>query len=210
MFNLKNMFNLKQKPTPKTINKMLSRAAVLILSAVFLGGCALSPQYVDLKPTIDVKEQELTPNIVQLSIVDKRPETKLGTRGGVYKDTSYIYLSKPIEETLTPAAQAALQKLGLQTQGLSPLPYQMTIQLDKLTYKMNDEKLPKKVSIDTSISVFLSKGDKSHQGEFSSAKEFSYMKSPNEEENQKIINEILSDTLTRLFNDNKVVSFLSQ
>ncbi len=191
---------------PKHLTRMLTVGA----AAVVLSACALSPQYVDVNPTIEVKKQTASPNVVQLQIEDKRPQTQLGTRGGVYKDTSYIYLNKPIAETLTPVAEKALQQLGLQTNGQSPQPYEITIRLDKLTYSINEEKLPKKVALNTSLHLSVNKGDRSHEGEFNSSKEFSYMKAPSEEENEKIINEILSETLTRLFNDPQFITFIDQ
>lgn len=182
---------------------------VSMFALAVLNGCALSPQYVDIKPTIDVKSKVAAANIVIVNVQDRRAQAQLGTRGGVYKDTSYIYLSKPINETLQPEAKSALNRLGLQTQGASPQPIEMTIFLDKLSYSIIEEKLPKKVNLEAKLSLTVKRGNETHEGAFNSAKEFSYMKSPSEEENEKIINEILSETLSRLFNDSRFINFMN-
>lgn len=182
-------------------------AALAVLS---LSGCALSPQYVDLRPDIEIKQQVNPSQVVTLSIEDNRGKAQLGTRGGVYKDTSFIYLNRPIADSLRPAAIQALNALGLDTEGQSPVPVNIKLRLDRFDYQMNDEKLPKKVALNIGIHLTATKGSGTHEGQFNSAKEYSFMRAPSDEDNEKIINEILSETLSRLFNDQRLLDFIRQ
>lgn len=190
--------------------KKLFRSSLLLASPLLLTACALSPQYVEISPKIEVKERIMPAQVVQLSIEDNRTQQHIGTRGGVYKETSYIYLDKPVSKSLRPVAIAALQELGLDPNGVSPQPVLMNIRLDQLSYVMSDESLPKKVDLTASLHLSASKGDKNHEGRFNSAKQFSFFSAPDEEDNTEMINEILSDTLTRLFNDPKFIQFIRE
>ncbi len=187
---------------------MAIRAILTAACALIISGCALSPQHVTLSPRVTVNDHIAVAHIVQLHIEDKRPQQHLGTRGGVYSETSYIYPQQSLPASLRPAAIRALQELGLQTEGLSPQPIQLTLTVEELSYRTDDSKLPKKVALSTRIHARVIKGEREHEGRFNSSKTYSFVKSPSTEENQKIINELLSETMTRLFNDPKLLNFI--
>ena len=182
----------------------------LPLLLIILTGCALSPQNVELNPTVTVTNSIPVAHVVRLSIEDQRPQEHLGTRGGVYAESSYIHPARPLEESLHPAATKALQGLGLQTDGVSPKPILVNIIIDELSYAVDNDSVPKKVTLKTRIRAQILKASREHNGQFSSTKTHSYIKLPDEEENQKIINDILSNTLTRLFNDQKLINFIQK
>ncbi|OMH25926.1 YajG family lipoprotein [Motiliproteus sp. MSK22-1] len=187
---------------------MLLKTSLLALLSIALTGCALSPQNVELNPTVTVTNSIPVSHVVKLNIEDRRSQNQLGTRGGVYAESSYIYPARPIEESLRPTALKALENLGLQTTGMSPSPILVNIIIDELSYTADDSSVPKKVTLKTRIRANVLKASREHNGQFNSSKTHSYIKLPSEEENQKIINDILSETLTRLFNDQKLVDFI--
>ena len=92
---------------------MTFRASLIVVLSLLFAGCALSPQNVILTPTITITNSITAPHVVKLSIDDRRPQKHLGTRGGVYAKSSYIYLAKPLAQSLYPAAITALQKYNL-------------------------------------------------------------------------------------------------
>lgn len=186
------------------------KAMALTLLALTFSACALSPQHVELMPSVEVTSRLPVAHIVSLSIEDQRPQNYLGTRGGVYADTSYIYPATSLQQSLRPAALQALQQLGLQTEGVSPQPILIKLVIEQLSYQMDDRALPKKVTLNTRIRAELTRGTQQHQGNFNSAKVYNFVKSPSAEQNQKIVNEILSETLTRLFNDPQLLAFLQR
>lgn len=188
---------------------MILRSLSITLLIVSLAACALSPQYVEIDPDIKISQQIDTAHITALTIYDKRPENQLGTRGGVYAQTSFIYPSQPLTESLKPAALHALQQLGLATEGLSPNPLNVSLNIDELSYTADSSTLPIKVTLNCRISIEIDKMGSIHKGNFKSSKTHSYLKSPNEEENKKIINEIVSDTMTRVLNDQKLINFVN-
>ncbi len=187
---------------------MMIRNLGIALLTLLLSACALSPQYVEIDPDINVNRQIGVSHIVTLDIEDRRPQNPLGTRGGVYAKTSFIYPSQPLAQGLRPAANRALQQLGLSTEGLSPNPISITLFIDELSYQADSSSLPVKITLNCRIRAEVNKADSSHQGNFKSSATHSYVKSPSEEENRKIINEILSETMTRVFSDEKLISFI--
>ncbi|MEH6627871.1 MAG: YajG family lipoprotein, partial [Motiliproteus sp.] len=162
----------------------------------------------EIDPDIKINQHINVAHTATLDIEDRRPQNPLGTRGGVYATTSFIYPSQPLEQGLRPAAIHALQQLGLTTEGLSPKPIGINLYIDELSYLAESSSLTVTVTLNCRISAEINKADRSHQGNFKSSKTYSYVKSPNEEENRKIINEILSETMTRVFNDEKLISFI--
>ncbi|MCW8886608.1 MAG: YajG family lipoprotein [Motiliproteus sp.] len=187
---------------------MFIRPLIATTFSLLLTACALSPQYVEIDPDIEVRQQVVSTHVTTLDIVDRRPKSELGTRGGVYAETSFIYPSQPLPDSLRPAAIEALGKLGLATQGQSPQPVNITLYIDELSYHTDSAALQKNVTLNCRISAEIKKGTRSHQGNFNSTKMHSYLKAPNEGENRKIINEVLSETLTRVFNDTQVINFI--
>lgn len=65
--------------------------SLMTASALVLGGCALSPQQLDPQPVL---KGPLTAvghgQPVVVKVVDGRPGPSLGTRGGLYADTSTL------------------------------------------------------------------------------------------------------------------------
>ena len=78
--------------------------SLMTASALVLGGCALSPQQLDPQPVL---KGPLTAvghgQPVVVKVVDGRPGPSLGTRGGLYADTSTLTVRS---EDVMPKLQA--------------------------------------------------------------------------------------------------------
>ncbi len=180
----------------------------LLSPLLLLTACALSPQYVDIDPDSEVNHQLPVSQVVLVQVEDNRGQEALGTRGGTYSDTSFIYPSKSLSESLTPAAEQALRELGLDTQGPSPMPIKLTLIVDQLSYQMNDSALPKVVTLTSRVRAKVDRGGEHYEGRYSSSQSRNFMTSPNDEANRQMVNAVLSDTLTRLFNDPEILKRL--
>ncbi|RCI70797.1 hypothetical protein DT376_32600, partial [Pseudomonas aeruginosa] len=88
--------------------------SLMTASALVLGGCALSPQQLDPQPVL---KGPLTAvghgQPVVVKVVDGRPGPSLGTRGGLYADTSTLTVrSEDVVPKLQAQAETAVRLLG--------------------------------------------------------------------------------------------------
>ncbi len=183
---------------------------LILSSAILLSGCALSPQYVDLKPQLEIQQQGSRSRPIEIHIKDARPVQTLGSRGGVYTGTSLIHLSTPLENSLKPIAEHALRQLGYApvNQGGA---VQLTLAVEELTYQASSKTLPPvDVTVKSVVKAQSRNGNQTREARFNSEKTHRFLKSPSPEENERIINEVLTQSLNRLFNDPSLLGFLSQ
>lgn len=180
-----------------------------LVALITLAGCAQSPQQVRLNPVISVSNILDNQPSVHLSITDKRPSQSLGTRGGIYRDTNHITLEQQLNRSLRPAAEAALTEMGVQVDQPSPMPTQLNLIVEELSYKVADtQSLPLEITLRSRIAAVANKDGRQQASRYESTKLHKFFKAPDEATNAKIINDIVSETLTRLFNDPRLVNFI--
>ena len=68
------------------------RSGINLAAALMLGGCALSPQSIDIAPRPDVPDGTSVPNAnsITITVNDSRGDRRVGSRGGIYRDTAFI------------------------------------------------------------------------------------------------------------------------
>jgi len=189
----------------------MKKPLIALALAVSLIGCASSPQQVHLNPQIDVSSRLTKQPAVQLTINDLRPSPSMGTRGGVYGSTNHITADRNLSDSLRPAAIKALNELGARVDASSPFPIALSLDIEKVSYQVDqNSSLPIQITLDAAIRASASKEGKSFSGRYESSKMHKFIKAPSEQRNEEIINEILSDTLNRVFNDPRLLTFMEQ
>lgn len=184
--------------------------SLLALITLLLAGCAKSPQQVMLAPQIDTDAQLSRSPVVQFNIVDNRADPVLGTRGGVYA-TSHLTLARPLDEALRPEIERTLQALGAELNQVTPFPVRLTLYLDTLTYRTEEATTPPiNVTLHAAITAKGSSKEREYEGRWESTQKHQFLRIPSEAKNEEIINELLSETLSRMFNDPKLLRFLQQ
>jgi uncharacterized lipoprotein len=190
---------------------MLKKITLLSALLLTLGGCAQSPQQIHLKPEITINHQVSNQPSVHLSVVDKRPNQSLGTRGGTYSESNHITLASSLQSMLKPIASAALSEIGVVIDQPSPMPTDLEIWVEKLQYDVNNEKtLPLEITLNAQIAAIANKGGKEQISRYQSSKVHKFLTAPSTEKNEEIINAIVSTTLTRLLNDPKLIDFIQK
>ncbi|MEH6824379.1 MAG: YajG family lipoprotein [Motiliproteus sp.] len=182
---------------------------VLTTLLLILSGCAQSPQQINLNPQVRVNSHVSNQPNVHLSVVDKRASQSLGTRGGTYSDSNHITLASDLQSMLLPTANQALTQMGILIDQPSPMPTVLQIWVEKLRYEVNDDQpLPMKVTLQVQIAAVANKGSQQQIARYESSKVHTFLSPPSTAKNEEIINEIFSATLTRLFNDPKLVAMI--
>lgn len=188
----------------------MQKTVILITALIVaLAGCAQSPQQVRLSPKVSVNSYLGNQPAVHLTITDNRPSKILGTRGGVYRGTNNITLSRDLSSTLRTVATAALNEMGVVVDEPSPRPTQLVLIVEKLEYKVSDKQtLPIEVALHTQFAAIADNNGKQQTTRYQSSKIHKFFTAPSTDDNEAIINDIVSETLTRLFNDPKLVEVI--
>lgn len=189
---------------------LFSLAAV---SALALTGCAHSPQQLDPHPKIDGNINPVGQGQpVSVRVVDGRPSPTLGTRGGLYPETSAVIVPKEkVLPKLQAQAEAAVRLLGFTP---SPNAYnapQLTLTLAELKYQSPKEGLyVTEATIGATFRVEVQNGGRQYAGRYGASLNQRFGMAPNEQTNTKLVTDVLSDALNRAFRDQNIGQVLSQ
>lgn len=173
-----------------------------------LAACAYSPQQVTIKPQINIADESYgNGRSIAVSGEDGREKKVLGTRGGIYEETSTITLANDMTKAIVTAAKA---KLATQGFNVNSADSDATLKLvvEELTYDL-PESVGKKVDLFCVIRVEAQAGTETYTGKYRTGSTVQTVFTPTMARNEAMINELISDTLVRAFSDPKLIAFLS-
>jgi len=185
---------------------------LLAVSSLTLVGCAHSPQSLSPQPKLNAQLAAVgRGQPVTVRVVDGRPSQTLGTRGGLYPETSSITVSgQQLLPQLQAQAEAAVRLLGFTptTGGNGP---QLTVTLADLKYQSPKEGMyVTEASISSTFRADVQNNGRSYSGRYAASLDQRFGMAPNEETNTKLVSDVLSDALTRLFQDQTIGKVLGQ
>lgn len=178
-----------------------------------LVGCAHSPQQLDPNPKLNGTINPVgqgQPVIVR--VVDARPSPTLGTRGGLYPETSAVIVpSAKVIPKLQAQTEAAVRLLGFTP---SPNAYnapQLTLTLAELKYQSPKEGLyVTEANIGATLKIEVQNAGKRYNGRYGASLNQRFGMAPNEQTNTKLVTDVLSDALTRVFRDDNIGRLLAE
>ncbi len=187
------------------MKKLLTLITVSLLAA-----CAYSPQQITINPDVDTTAEDYgRGRPVHVVVEDGRAVKALGSRGGVYKDTSLITIGNSMTEAIAGAAEARLAVQGFNTNSISGDTTTIKIIIDSLNYDTPVQSVGKKVKLDALLKLEVTAGNEIYTGQYKSSSERQTVVTPSMARNEEMVNAILSSTLNRLFSDPKLKAFLS-
>ncbi|AUF94952.1 YajG family lipoprotein [Pseudomonas shirazensis] len=186
---------------------------LLAVASLSLVGCAHSPQQLSPQPKLTT---QLNPvgrgQPVVVRVVDGRPSQSLGTRGGMYPETSTISVNgNDVVPKLQAQAEAAVRLLGFTpTQGGSNAP-QLTVTLAELKYQSPKDKMyVTEATIGATFRADVANANRRYSGRYGASLDQRFGMAPNQETNTKLVSDVLSDALTRLFKDPTIGQVLGE
>ena len=190
------------------MKNLLLRSALLV-AVTLLAACAQSPQRINVAPTLTLAG-DMTGNgrAIIVSASDQRPSKVLGSLGGVYGSTATLTIANNLEQALTQTANGLLAAQGYVVNSPDPSARQLIIVVENITYEMLDQSVGSAVKLTATLRADVTKGGETFSGRYSTEGEHRGAMSPNREDNEKYVNELLSDTLKRMFSDNRLREFL--
>lgn len=189
--------------------KLICITLVLLSAGLFTSGCALSPQSVTLMPTADISRAPYgKQRFAVVEVLDQRPSEVLGTRGGIYKDSSEIKLTKEMLTPLVTSTENILGQLGFKVgRAGADEPVAFTVIVADLVYTSPNKIYANKVNGAIELKLNVVDGGRTFSSSFKTNSTESFALVPSEEKNSVILNKMFSDTLEKLFNDPKLEGF---
>ncbi|MEX6503602.1 YajG family lipoprotein [Pseudomonas zhanjiangensis] len=193
------------------LNRLL--IALTAAAALVLTGCAHSPQQLSPQPKLNsplVAVGQGQPVVVR--VADGRPSPVLGTRGGLYPETSAISVSsQDILPKLQAQAEAAVRLLGFTPTPNAYNAPQLTLTLAELKYQSPKEGLyVTEADMTATFRVDVQSGSRRYNGRYGASLNQRFGMAPNQETNTKLVSDVLSDALTRAFKDPTIGQLLAQ
>ncbi len=183
---------------------------IILIAVSLLVACAYSPQQITINPDVDTSAEDYgRGRPVHVVVEDGRAVKELGSRGGVYKETSLITIGNSIVEAITGAAEARLAVQGFNTNSIDADTATVKIIIDTLSYDTLEQSVGKKVKLNAILKLEMTAGNEIYTGQYKSSTERQTVVTPSMERNEEMVNAILSSTLNRLFSDPKMKAFLS-
>lgn len=181
---------------------LLGVTAVFVLA---LTGCALSPQQLNPEPRLNGNLTAVGQGQpVVVKVVDGRSSPVLGTRGGLYADTSNIVVpAENVLPKLQAQTEAAVRLLGFTPNPNAGNAPQLTVVLADMKYQSpKDQSYVTKADISATLRAEMrSPSGRQYTGRYAASMSQSFGMAPNVETNTKLVSDVLSDALTRLFRD---------
>ncbi|WOX06941.1 YajG family lipoprotein [Microbulbifer pacificus] len=190
---------------------MKKLAAVLVTGfAVMLGACAHSPVQVVVKPQVQVAPDNIGSGYtVYARGVNQLPGGGLGSLGGIYADSSNVSLGNDIEQAMAAALYQGLEAWSFQSVQTGG-DVQVVANLTNLSYDSPNKLYTTKVDSGASIQLQVSVRGATFYGNYSTSGKDRNLIKPSREEVEANLNQLLSATLQRAFEDEKLKSFLRQ
>ncbi|HTO19050.1 MAG TPA: YajG family lipoprotein [Pseudomonas sp.] len=194
----------------------MSKRFPLVLCAVVslaLTGCALSPQQLSPQPKLKTELAAIGQGQpVVVHVADGRASPDLGTRGGLYAETSAISVpSANILPQLQAQTEAAVRLLGFTpTPDARDVP-RLTVTLAELKYQSPKEGVyVTEADIAAVMQAEVQNSGRRYTGRYTATLNQRFGMAPNQETNTRLVSDVLSDALTRLFKDPTIGQMLAE
>ncbi len=188
---------------------MKFRVYVLLILLGVTGGCALSPQVVNIRPpiTVTAADSGVVKGELALDVSDGRDSPILGHRGGVYSETATISTREDITGELEQILSLALERMGYRVTDSAPV---LNVTVTALDYSVRKEKVTRTVRIHASVDASFGIDRRTYTNTYRITRTREMLTAPDAAENETLINETLAAALQRMLRDEKLLSLIER
>lgn len=181
---------------------------LLFFGACVLTACAHSPIQIQVRPQVEVAPENLgAGRTVSVRGVNKLPGGGLGSLGGVYASDDQVQLANNVENAVAQTLADGFAGWNFRP-AETAADVQVIANLTGLRYDSPDKIYTSKVNTEAEVQLEVRIGGATYYGNYrSSGKDRSLIK-PDRGEVESRINGLLSATLQRAFEDEKLKNFL--
>lgn len=183
---------------------------IIAALALLMGGCALSPQRIQVQPNVNVPTVNRGNNMpVQVIAVDSRERQAFGSRGGVYKETALVQPANDVHQAIAEAVRGGLQSQGFNAYNPGPEATTLEVRLEKLDYIPEQGSVVNEVTLNLELLAEARRGPTTHTGTYKSSVVHDLPFTPSAARNQTMVNDILGQAIQRMLEDPEMLNFLS-
>jgi len=187
--------------------------AALLMGSALLVGCAHSPQQLNVQPQVQVPLNPVAARQPVVVVVqDTRPSKVLGTRGGIYPESSNITISEQSIGLIRQQVEGAVRQLGFSVvpEG-TPNANRLTVSLAELRYQSpKDGAYVTQADISAAFVAEARSSSQQYQGRYGASAQHRFGYAPNQATNTRLVTEVMNDALTRVFKDPAIVQILQR
>lgn len=190
-------------------------SAFLLMASLTLGGCALSPQQLTLQP--ELNGNSIAPvgqgQPVVVRVVDGRSSPVIGTRGGVYPDSSTISVNgNDLLPKLQQQVEVAVRLLGFTPSANAYNAPQLTVTIADIKYlsPKDGSLMVTQADITATLRADVQNATRRYNGRYSASSNHRFGSAPNVPTNSRLVTEVLNASLERMFQDQTIGQILSQ
>ena len=186
--------------------KLFAIAAVATLAAA----CAYSPQQLNVQPSITASGEAFgNGQPILVTAADQRQNRVLGTLGGIYGATTTITIANDLESAMVRATNGLLAANGFVVNSPDQNAVQLTVVIEDIRYEDNSkDKLGRDVKLTAALRAEALKGGANFSGRYQTNAEFRSVTTPAAKDNEQRVNDLLQQTLVRMFQDPQLRAFL--
>lgn len=179
----------------------------LSLSAALLAGCSTT-HYINITPTPEVKSNTYSNNKVIEVITSTKLNNSVGAIDTGIKEHADIFIANDIKQSVKSSVLEGIKALGFTPdQGLLPAST-IAIEITKMSYTTKVATLKTVATLDFELKVTTSAKGQIYKANYGSQKVKEYGTMPFRETIEEDMNELASQTVTRLLNDSNVIILL--
>ncbi|WP_372722444.1 YajG family lipoprotein [Immundisolibacter sp.] len=173
-----------------------------------LAACSTAPQRLDIKPTIDVNGRNVGQNTpVSVTVIDRRQLTEAQRSGGV----TGVDPATNVVDVVYQEATRALERLGFAVEpSAGPLSNTLTLELLQINYDLSSAVIKKTVFVDADIRATAAGGGNTFATTYRAHQEQEVAFHPAPALSQRLVNQTLSNALSRAFADPQLMGVLTQ
>lgn len=180
------------------------RLITLLITLLALAGCALSPQTVTVDPALTVAPKAVADGqALDLRVVDARASEEIGTRGGVYRQSSQILAANDVADAVRMRAIEGLRVRGYSL-GESTAAVQVRLSIEQLDYVVPPGTVATSADITAVLKASVDNSGKKYETTYRSTVNRKFPVPPTATQNAIWINEVLGDTLQRFLDDPRI------
>ncbi len=187
---------------------------VLVLVSILMAGCAYIDQNLQVAPSVAVNKSDIGKGKkIALRIVDDREDETIGNRGTGYYGMkgAKITTSQDLVEVLRNSFVDNLKNIGFQAVGENEANTLLRVELRALSYDTSTGLWAGANIGKSTIKIIATDPvNKVYEKSYHSQKEVKTVFVGSQETNSKVINESLTETLTKIFADQELWNFLAK
>ncbi len=183
----------------------------VVLLGLAAASCARSPQIVILSPQLAGPPDRIAEQrTVELSVRDGRSSKVIGSRGGVYAETSTIATEDDISPGLTELLGQKLEQQGYTVVAPgSGGEITLRVVLQKLTYEAGGSVLTE-IKLSSSVGVTCTKGGDTLTSRYETNHREEFATAPDAEKNSELVNMVVGKSLEHMLGDEELRDFMSK